>query len=130
MLHKFVKKGIPAVLCGLVLFLAGGCEDNATPDTFNHAAPVAGLSISPESTSIGFGITVASFTANGGSPPYSWSVSDSSLGSVPATDASTVTYTRSGAKLGVNVIRVVDQNNWTAQALIYQTAETNLVSGT
>lgn len=130
MQYRCILRGFYAVSCALALLIAGGCEDNAKNDTFNHADPVAGLSISPASASIGLGITVATFTASGGTPPYRWSVSDSSLGSVPATGVGTVTYNRTGATLGVNVISVADQNNWTAQAVINQTASTNLVSGT
>jgi len=115
------------LVCGLVLFFAAGCEDNAVPDTLNEADPVGALTISPSSASIGEGVTFAVFTANGGTPPYSWSISDTSLGSIPQTDAGTITYTRSGTTLGANTITVVDRNHWAAAAVINQT--TNSPSG-
>lgn len=112
---------ICTVTCGLILFFAAGCEDNTVPDTLNHADPVGALTISPSSVMIGADETFAVFTANGGTPPYSWSVSDSTLGSVPQTDASTVTYTRTGTTLGANTVRVVDRNSWVASAVVSQT---------
>ena len=111
---------------GVMLFFAAGCEDNAVPDTLNEADPVGALTITP-SASIGLDETYAVFTARGGTPPYSWTISDTSLGSIPQTDASTITYTRSGTTLGANTITVIDRNSWAATAVINQT--TNSPSG-
>ncbi len=65
-------------------------------------------------------------TVVGGKEPFEWSVSDAQLGSVTST-ARTVTYTRSGAKTGANSIRVTDDRQWTASALVRQ--EENNISG-
>lgn len=109
------------------LFISG-CEDNTNDSPLNKADPVSPLGLNPASVELGLGITYAVFTASGGVPPYSWSVSDSTLGSVPASTAGTITYTRSGATIGANVIFVSDANGWSAQSIVSQTASTNSVT--
>jgi hypothetical protein len=105
-----------------MILLAGllGCEDNNTPDTFGTAPAVGVLSISPPSATLDSTNTYAVFEAHGGTPPYSWSVSDSSLGSIPNTSASVITYTRVASAAGANVLTVEDRNRWTASAVINQ----------
>jgi len=120
---------IYAVTCGILLLLTG-CEDNSEPDTLNEFPDVAALTISPSSATIGAGDTYAVFTAEGGTAPFSWRISDTSLGSIPqGVTAQTITYTRSGTTLGANTITVFDGNGWGASALINQVAWTNGAAG-
>ena len=81
--------------------------------------------LSPGSVTLTPSDTFAVFTASGGSGPYRWSVSDSTLGKVPSTTAGVVTYTPVAAAVGANVVQLTDNNDWTAQAIVYQIASTN-----
>jgi hypothetical protein len=95
-----------------------GCEKASDPDTPPATDPTP-LTLAPPTTTLSATQTVAVLTARGGTPPYAWRTSDSSLGTVPDTDAATVTYTRTTA-LGAQVIRVEDRNRWTAESVIRQ----------
>ena len=117
------------------LLTCTGCEDNAASDNYNETVSVTALRVTPVSVSLGSSDTYAVFVAQGGSPPYSWSVSDSSLGTVSDTSAATVTYTRIGSTLGGNEVYVSDNNGWAAAAIVLQTdaagtSSTNGVAGT
>lgn len=57
-------------------------------------------------------------TAVGGYEPYTWSVSDSSLGTLTGGGES-VTYARTGGN-GANTVSVIDGHGWTASATISQ----------
>lgn len=111
--------------CGLIpaaLLLVFGCEDNAAQDTVGTPPPaVAALRISPASKTIYPSNTVANFRVVGGTPPYRWSVSDTSMGTVPDVNASAVAYTRAAGKYGINVVSVFDKNDWGAVAYVTQT---------
>jgi len=107
-----------ALLASIVVF--SGCEDNAVPREQTPAPPPSALSINPSVATLNSSNTYAMLVASGGAPPYKWSISDPSLGAIPETGAGAITYTAVAAKQGVNVLSVVDQNNWTAQAFICQ----------
>lgn len=55
-------------------------------------------------------------TAVGGIEPYTWTVSDSSLGTVTGSGP-TVTYARTGGN-GANTVTVTDERGWTVSASI------------
>jgi hypothetical protein len=102
-----------------------GCEDSRDSHELNQPANVSALGLRPATITLQPAETYAVFTAHGGTPPYRWSVSDSTLGSVPVTHAGTITYTVAEGTLGANVVYVSDQNDWTAQAIVHQVAGTN-----
>jgi hypothetical protein len=60
------------------------------------------------------------FAVSGGTAPYTWSVSDGSLGSITFVSNDMATYTRS-AKSGPNHIRVRDAAGFEAGATANQT---------
>jgi hypothetical protein len=102
-----------------------GCEDNSEPTDYNTVPAVGQLTISPPGATLADTITFAVFTANGGVGPYNWSVSDKALGAVPDTTGNTITYTRTASAYGANLVIVTDNNGWSAQAVVQQTAPTN-----
>ena len=86
--------------------------------------PSGSLRISPTSASLGPGNTSRTFTASGGTGSYSWSVANSSLGTVNPASGSTITYT-SRSVAGQNTITVRDSagNAATATATYSSSAE-------
>ncbi|OVE76291.1 hypothetical protein BVX97_01610 [bacterium E08(2017)] len=106
---------------GLVscLLIGTGCEDNLVDDNLNQPNTVGILDISPDRIELGTN-NIAIFTASGGTAPYSWSVSDSSIGTVNQTEAGTVTYTRATVAVGANLVILRDKNNWEVQATVTQ----------
>ncbi len=108
----------------IAVFLAG-CEHNSGVNHDEEAAATgsAGFSISPASVELDAGAGHTAFTVNGGEPPFVWSVSDTSLGSISAspTTARTVTYTPAqSGKSGVNAVGVTDAKDWIATATVVQ----------
>lgn len=61
-----------------------------------------------------------SLTANGGNPPYRWSVSDTSLGSLSNSAEPAVNYRRNGVTVGVNTVFVKDSADKSSSATIEQ----------
>lgn len=110
---------IAAFLAACAAFLVG-CEDNNTPDSFNDSPGVTALRIAPSSTTIGPTNTYAVFEAFGGMGPFSWSVADAALGTIPVSTAHIITYTRVEDAFGANVITVRDANGWVSTAEISQ----------
>ena len=113
------RVGIILILMTAIMALSG-CEDNAEPRQQSYGGDPAALGINPPSTTISSSNTYAIFQAYGGTPPYQWRISDITLGTIPDTYADAITYTRTGKTPGVNVISVVDRNNWFAEASVYQ----------
>ena len=91
-----------------------GCEDDD-----DDSSSTADLSIAPKSVKLDATKTnTVSFTASGGASNYSWSVKDSSLGSLAAS-GSTAVYTSTTNK-GNNFVTVEDKSNNVASATIVQ----------
>jgi hypothetical protein len=66
------------------------------------------LTISPIDVDLGSPATnMVPFTATGGTPPYTWRISDATLGNLSSTTGVTVTYTRTDVS-GVNIVTVED----------------------
>lgn len=107
-----------ALFTGLIQF--GGCDGSFEQGPLVPRVEIAELTIQPAIINMSSSGTIEVLEASGGTPPYEWSVSDESLGSVPVTGASDVTYTRISNAVGVNVISVVDANLWHAEAKVYQ----------
>jgi len=119
---------LSAILAAFMAFFTG-CEDNNDPYDYNVVPTVGKLTLTPSSVTLTDLGTYAVLTAAGGVGPYSWSVSDSTLGTVPTTaHGNTITYTRISGVYGANLVIVVDDNGWSAQAVITQSiASTNSV---
>ena len=83
----------------------------------NQADP-ANLTIVPGSATLNFATDTVVFAANGGLPPYQWSVADASRGSLNAAAGSTVTYTRVGP--GNNTVTLRDSDSHVATAVVSQ----------
>lgn len=107
---------VAALLGGLL----SACEDNSESIPLNLPSEVAPLTVEPISTTLSSTNNVTILTARGGTAPYSWKVSDISLGAVPDIKAYVVTYTRVASAQGANLVTVTDKNQWQAQALITQ----------
>lgn len=125
--EKYVSFFSTCIAMMLAVMLVS-CENDDEPAVYNATPNVAGMSISPAQATLNFGETYIVFTASGGTPPYSWSVSDQSMGTITNVPFATITYTRTTSANGANIIRVNDSNQWTAEAIIIQTASTNNVS--
>lgn len=81
------------------------------------------MSITPSSTTIDLSSTVhASFAVSGGSPPYSWSVANPSLGSISYSVSASyqAAYTAIAGRYGTQVITVRDADSRTATASVTQ----------
>jgi hypothetical protein len=103
-------------LCGVMaLLIAGltmGCEWGGSSSTSEVAlSPASAYLTSSE-------VSVLTFTASGGDSNYTWSVSDSSLGTLYAADE-TALY-QSVAKAGTNTVWVSDSSGNTASATVVQ----------
>ncbi len=85
----------------------GNLSAKATVTPANTNSPVTGLSISPSSVTLSSNKTTQAFTASGGSGSYTWSVSNSSLGSVNPTTGISTTYTSTKVS-GANIVTVTD----------------------
>jgi len=83
---------------------SGGDDDDDGDDGSGSGS----LTISPTSVSLMPPATnFVTFTVSGGTSPYSWRVSDSTLGSLSATTGVSVVYTRTDVN-GTNIIEVAD----------------------
>jgi membrane carboxypeptidase/penicillin-binding protein PbpC len=116
-----MKRMLIFPLAGLLAWCITACDSNS-----NVAGEGRGLSpqayhLSPSSAVLGNGDANASFTAVGGSEPFSWSVSDGALGQVSSNSTSrTVNYQRTVGVEGVNTLTAIDANGNRAQASIVQ----------
>lgn len=126
-----------AMLCGLLLLPLCGCEDEDTStgevaayqsaergatkppveETTEEAAPTD-LTVSPATVTLDGQGDMASFTASGGTSPYSWSVTDVFRGSVVDAGGSSAVYQRSAA--GDNTVIVQDSKGKKAYAVVTQ----------
>ena len=68
---------------------------------------VDNLAISPQGATIATNITSQAFSVQGGTPPFSWGVSDTALGTIASTGERTATYIRRTGT-GTNLILVRD----------------------
>lgn len=76
-------------------------------ETGRASIVVDNLAISPQGATIASNITSQAFSVQGGTPPFSWGVSDTSLGTIASTGERTATYIRrTGA--GTNLVIVRD----------------------
>jgi hypothetical protein len=125
-----------AMLCGLLMLPFFGCEDDDTnvpavsdyqsvergatqpPVETNAVSTVASLTISPTTVELAGDGDMASFTAAGGTSPYSWSVTDVFRGSVVDSGGSGAAYQRSAA--GDNTVVVKDSKGKKAYAVVSQ----------
>ena len=81
------------------------------------------MSITPSSVSLDLSTTVhASFAVSGGSPPYSWSVANPSLGSISYSVSASyqAAYTAIAGRYGTQVVTVRDADSRTASATVTQ----------
>lgn len=115
--------GLAILPCLLVLPLTG-CEHGGAGATFENNGT---LSLSPGSYTFGSpSKTSFDLEVRGGTPPYKWTVADSSRGvltGVPAggtntTMATHATYNRKIGAYGYNTITVFDSRNWRATCTV------------
>lgn len=110
---------LAAAVAGAVLCLVPACNKGSTDGD--------GFSIDPDSVTLYPSDTTAAFTVQGGHEPFSWAVSDKTLGTISG-GGITVTYTRVASKEGVNDITVTDGLGWSATASVIQTSKSNAVA--
>jgi hypothetical protein len=118
-------------LCAILtvgLLILAACEDSSAPDSFNDTPSVSSLKILPASMTIGPTNTFGVFEAQGGVGPFSWSIGDTSLGTIPVSTAHLITYTRVASAFGAHAISLKDANGWIATAEIWQPDTTNEVA--
>ncbi|MBI2440782.1 MAG: hypothetical protein HYV35_05355 [Lentisphaerae bacterium] len=88
-----------------------------------HISPVVDTpGITPSAVTLKSGALYASFTVSGGTPPYTWTSGNTSLGTVSYSAASSyvAAYTAVSGAYGVNEITVVDAEGRTASATVTQ----------
>ncbi len=92
-------------------------DDSGGDDSDNGSGTdAATLSISPSRRwFVPYGGDSGTYTASGGTPPYTWYVSATVLGTVSPITGATVTYTTTRA-VGTNTLRVVDASGASAVA--------------
>ena len=122
------------VLCSLLIIAFIGCEnDDADIPDSNSQEPadrgnltgpadpeviIADLTLSPASTELAGDGDMASFTASGGVPPYTWSVQDIFRGSVVDSGGAGAVYQRSAA--GDNSVIVEDSRGQKTFSVVIQ----------
>lgn len=132
MIKRFSTGTLVAGFLAAGLWAWVGCDNSdSTADADFYVDPADAVATVSSPTVV--------LTAVGGLEPYTWTVSDSTLGAVTGSGPA-VTYTRTGGN-GVNTVTVTDERGWTASATISQqdgppvvvspsvtTASTNAVS--
>jgi hypothetical protein len=113
------------ILVILVAAVMAGCEDSNEPASYGNMPAVSPLRIDPSMVVLGPTNSYAVFKASGGSAPYTWSLGDKSLGTIPASASYLITYTRVDSTYGAQEISVIDANGWTSMAEIWQPDTTN-----
>jgi hypothetical protein len=109
--------GLVGLLAAGVCWILAGCENNQSVAGSDFYIDPPNAVLTPDSPSV-------SLTAVGGHEPYTWTVTDSSLGTVTG-GGTDVTYTRTGGN-GVNTVIVTDGLGWTASAsMSHQDTVTN-----
>jgi hypothetical protein len=124
------------VVCALLAVPFIGCEDDDTSidevsdyqsvergdtkpvATAETAETVTDLSVSPATATLAGDGDMASFTAAGGTAPYTWSVTDVFRGSIVDSGGAGAAYQRSAA--GDNTVVVKDSKGKKAYAVITQ----------
>jgi hypothetical protein len=111
--------------------IAGSAEDGGASNSAAYAVEATAEVFWPGSTGGGGNVSISPsgasniatngtkvYTASGGTSPYTWTVSNSSLGSVSPSTGNSTTYTAKGA--GVNTITVTDSASHTDSETITQ----------
>jgi hypothetical protein len=106
---------------------SGSLFAQATVTPAVTSSPPAKLVINPTSAALSTNANSQLFTVSGGTTPYSWSLSSSTLGSLSSSSGSSVTYT-SAHIAGANTITVNDasSNSVTATATYTASGPTSL----
>jgi hypothetical protein len=113
--HHRVEEGVYAVIATCILsILTVGCELNS------NSTATADVIIYPTSVTLSaVNIGVVTFAASGGNIPYTWSLSDNTLGTVYTSTNATVLY-QSTTNVGINTLTVRDSSDNSAIATITQ----------
>jgi hypothetical protein len=123
---KFTRSVRLITWAGLITagLLLASCENNTNVQYGDE--PPDSLNVTPVYTVLKTNDMVVSLTVGGGDPPFFWTISDTTLGSLSPTSSVTrvVNYTRVDGVAGVNIITVADGNNLTASATVDQDNET------
>ena len=100
---------------------AGSIFAKATVAPAVTSSPPDKLTIDPTSASLSTNDITQVFTVSGGTSPYSWALSSSSLGSLSSSSGSSVTYTAAHVA-GTNTITVKDSSSNSVTATATYTA--------
>lgn len=106
-------KNLRELLIVLVIgiFAMTGCESDS------DSSSSGGFSIRPSAVTIPAGVeTNIAFSVVGGTPPYRWSVTDLSLGTITPSGANAIYSSTTNA--GENFVVVIDKNNSSITALV------------
>ncbi|MFO7871185.1 MAG: hypothetical protein R6V03_07105 [Kiritimatiellia bacterium] len=105
--------GITAVFCAGLFSGCEGDRDVVEPLSEN-------LRISPTEATVGSSPPESVlFTASGGTSPYTWGISDSTIGDISTSENNTI-YASTEGETGVNVITVTDSELNAVSATITQ----------
>jgi len=106
------------VTCVVCAFVLSGCETSST-DT-GDVTPATSSTVTVVPTSIELStatITSTKFTARGGDSNYTWSISDTNLGTLYTSTGATAIY-QNTTNAGANVLLVTDTTSNSASATI------------
>ncbi|MBA4388501.1 MAG: hypothetical protein C0404_11005 [Verrucomicrobia bacterium] len=115
-MRKWVAVLLPLALAA-IFSVQLGCDKGSTDGKE--------FRINPDKVTMYLGDTTVAFGAVGGHEPFTWKVTDKTLGDISGGGA-TVTYTRT-TKTGNNELQITDSLGWTASAMITQSSLTNRV---
>ncbi len=113
-----------AILAVGLLVFAIGCENNS--DTRSEAGDSGtGFSVAPSAVSLGTPGDVIVLAVSGGAPPFTWTVSEATLGTITGLDGNNQTRNQlvnyrptAGMMAGVNTVTVQDTHGNRANATI------------
>jgi len=117
-----IPTAILTVVSALALGIFAGCENNSDVDSNNSSTNMPVFVLSPAGVTLGPTTNDVILEAVGGHPPFTWTVSDNSLGTISGDNgtARVVNYKRTPATVGANVVEARDDWGWTASTVIIQ----------
>ena len=101
----------------IVAALITGCESNQTASVSVSTLAVTPTAVTLEARTV----SITEFTASGGTTNYTWSLSDSSLGSLYTAGATyPIVQYQNTTHIGTNILTLTDSDNNSVYATIWQ----------
>ncbi|MBI3985453.1 MAG: hypothetical protein HY343_00910 [Lentisphaerae bacterium] len=118
--HRSMLTGTIAGLGCIAVLCLGGCDADDPFGLNDETNSVSGLTLVPDAVTLSLQATnVIRFVASDGTAPYTWTLSNPSLGTLYTASNNTAFY-QSATNAGVNLVTVNDADNNTATATVTQ----------